>query len=282
MLRRPWPKIESTPLAPRSSRRTEQDLDDLRAGQVRESLGEKRHRAADRRRRKAGSGPVELRPGLVGRAIAIADAPQDNFARPLPALFEKSESWLVSTPPPDATPTEPAMITFEPKCCAGIEREGIGIIAFRRLAVVARGNHDHDARIDRTLERGQHCEFGAPPPSDMLITLRAGQPRRVDAPGDRVVEERAAVLRCCSEPGSSARKLAIVASKATPSVSEPLRAAAATALTAVPWPSSSLTPRLPATSSLAGRNPARKLGEVGIDAAVDDRRSSRPGRSRHA
>jgi hypothetical protein len=46
--------------------------------------------------------------------------------------------------------------------------------------------------------------------------------------------------------------LTIVALNATPIVPELLRAAAATALTAVPWPPSSLTPRLPATSSLAG------------------------------
>jgi hypothetical protein len=44
----------------------------------------------------------------------------------------------------------------------------------------------------------------------------------------------------------------MVASNATPMVLLLLRAAAATAVTAVPCPSSSLTPRLPATSPLAG------------------------------
>jgi hypothetical protein len=47
--------------------------------------------------------------------------------------------------------------------------------------------------------------------------------------------------------------LTIVALKATPIVFELFRAAAATALTAVPWPPSSLMPRPPpATSPLAG------------------------------
>jgi hypothetical protein len=54
-------------------------------------------------------------------------------------------------------------------------------------------------------------------------------------------------------PGSSARMLTIVALKATPIVFTPFRPPAATELTAVPWPPSSLTPRpAPVTSPLAG------------------------------
>jgi hypothetical protein len=52
-------------------------------------------------------------------------------------------------------------------------------------------------------------------------------------------------------PGVSARSLTMVAPKATPIVLTLFRPAAATALTAVPWPPWSLTPRLPATSPLA-------------------------------
>jgi hypothetical protein len=64
--------------------------------------------------------------------------------------------------------------------------------------------------------------------------------------------------------GSAVFSDSIVASNATPRIFWPLRAAAATPVTAVPWPSVSTRPRLAAMSPLAGSTRPANSGSAGL------------------
>jgi len=98
------------------------------------------------------------------------------------------------------------------------------------------------------------CSTGLPtpsPPSEMLTTR---------APFSRAISIARAMSRSlCWQPSSSVQSLGfdvlserIRDSKAMPIAPLPSRFIAMTPLTAVPWPSVSVTPRLAATSWLAG------------------------------
>jgi len=106
-------------------------------------------------------------------------------------------------------------------------------------------------------------ELGSGPPSEMLITrtpaTRAASIPRAIAPSEL------SHLSLVQFVGSEEFSETMVAPKATPRMPDPLRAAAAVAAVAVPWPSWSVTPRLPpATSPLAGSILPAKSGRLGF------------------
>ena len=75
--------------------------------------------------------PDQRKPVPVWSIVRDRDsrARPDNSSAPVPALFEKIDSWSRSVPPaPLATPTEPAMITLAGNCWAGTSANGSGLL----------------------------------------------------------------------------------------------------------------------------------------------------------
>ena len=143
--------------------------------------------------------------------------------------------------------------------------ELVGVQAlFGILAVIARRNHDH--RCPTFTARAialRRRVLGVDPPSDRLMTLAPAATAASIPARDVVVVEGAAVV---FGGGAAARRCRRAsqrwsASKATPWISLSFVAAAIIAATAEPWPSSSPSPRLPATSRLAGSIRPGELGQ---------------------